>query len=192
MPDIVLTFAELAFLLSKADEASRLRLQLQAWEVEGDVMTSGLASLFARGLVRQTDADGVVAIDDLVPLIDCLTDPERWVEIGFVSEDAAGGVQLFDAGGSRFAVAARPFGTFEMKQLELDASFAAAAAEIVDEFFSSRRGGAFLRTLGDDSGLGIRSGSIERFEIASGGGGAPLRELDRTETLAAVAAYASA
>lgn len=198
MPDItlLLTFAELAFLLPDEASTVRDRLQLQRWEPDSPVALSGAASLFARGLLQRVEDDLIVPVEEVAIAIAAIAEAERWLEVGFARESETGGLQVYAAGGARVDVMAQPFGTYALAVQLQGGDLAETIESAVATFLADPAGGAaFVKRggeHGDEVGLAVRRTPDGRVEIAAGPvDAAPVRAVQLAEALAEVRAFAA-
>lgn len=194
---IILTFAELAFLLPSESDSVRDRLRLQRWEPESPVLLSGAASLFARGLLQLVEDDVVVPVEEVATVIGATSSAEQWAEVSFARESEAGSLQVFGSGDVRVDVVALPFGAFSFVLQEDTANLADAIESAVSVFLSEPNGGAaFVRRAPDegniDIGLAVRRSPDGVIEMTSGAvDDAAIRAVTLQEALSEVRAFAS-
>jgi hypothetical protein len=181
-----LTFAELAVLLENA-QATTDRLHLAEEREDSGVLSAGLASLFARGLI-ETGSETFGPIPELVPLLDCLTSPSEWIEVGFARGDRSSGLQVFAHGELRVLVTPSAFGTYSFQSLEPESDLSRVVADFVREFLDDEEpGAAFVTIEPDRPGLAVRKTAENRYELAlENEDAASVEELDLESTLAAI------
>jgi hypothetical protein len=159
-----LTFAELTLLLENAQDTAD-RLHLADEPGNSGVLSAGLASLFARGLIETGD-ETFQPIPDLVPLLDCLTDPSDWIELGFARGDRSSGLQVFARDESRILVTPSAFGTYAFQSLETANDLPSVVADLIREFLNDDEpSAAFVTTGPTRPGLAVRPVSRSRRSI---------------------------
>jgi hypothetical protein len=125
---LVLTLAELTFLLPESTTATR-RLRIDRAGTGAEIKASGLSSLAARGLLADVNGE-IFARDEVGSVIRSLATADSWVEFGVATSASAGGLQIFDGPTGRVRATAEVFGTFRFERLHQDVSLAAAACEL--------------------------------------------------------------
>lgn len=193
MTSIVLTYAEVAFLLDERAHVCE-RLGISESEVTADIVSAGAASLLARGLLRELD--GRLAVDEeLAALAVTLDSATGWVEIGFAREESSGGVQVFDAPAARLQVAAGLLGTFTFAPLDASEPLSEAVGDFVSRLLAVDGPAAvFVKAtprveVAPDAAFAVRTLEPGSVEVAVGSGEAVVETMSLEDALTRLRRY---
>jgi hypothetical protein len=163
----ILTASELKYLLPEHAAAWRCLRIGERDDEEQRLAVEG--ALFARGLLGAAETPVISPM--LHPILQALTTPDAWVEVGIATGDEAGGFQLFDHASDCIEIEARPFDSFSLTRIELTGSATDVVVDFTERFITKEAPRAvFVRTSPDDDGseFAVAHSSVDRYSVAVG------------------------
>src|SRR5665213_706224 len=156
-----LTAHELLYILATVSHEKSTRaaeqLDLPVYDDPQPVLTAGLTSLYARGMVEVSDE--VVKLSEVAALAGyVLTDSDVWLELAFVDDDGIDAGWLVQREQAAILLTPRRLGTFELRVLDPDLN-GQWLADIAFAFLTDHTRAVFYVTRdrgANESGLAVR------------------------------------
>jgi hypothetical protein len=150
MNPLILTFAEIEFLLRGNPPRIPVREQLRLREPDDMIAAAGLASLLARGLCIR-EAEDVRPAKDLVPVIAAMSLADRGIRALGLVDDRETVVHLFLAAEAAVALSPAEFGQFTAELLDPAVPAAEQITRFVDACLpAGRESGVLVQAPGAD------------------------------------------
>lgn len=136
-----MTAAELSFLLASGDRPSDAPRLLGLTEADRTdaVLSAGLGSLLLRHLAAPVDGQKLELAPAVAAVAAGLHRPRAYVQVGLTAEDHADGALLFEAGMTRFLVAARAYRCYDITPIAAEVDVREPLLAVADRFLHRYR-----------------------------------------------------
>lgn len=167
MERLGLTTAEVAFILTFAEDAQReralARLRITPEDTPDAVVQAGLSSLAVRGLVVGNGRE-ITLSPAVATVFQGLAEPSLWVSINALTPDAADAAHLYVHSSGMFLLSPRAYGCFDVQGVRRGLTPSEIVGSVARRFVTERRPAMVICQIDPATG----DGSVGLFVDANG------------------------